>query len=44
MWETSVRRWPSTAKARDVLGWEAEIGVREGIAQMVDWYTAARRG
>jgi len=31
------RRWPSTEKARRVLGWEARIGVREGIAQTVDW-------
>jgi UDP-glucose 4-epimerase len=38
------RRWPSTEKARAVLGWEAEIGVREGIGQTVEWYTAARRG
>jgi nucleoside-diphosphate-sugar epimerase len=38
------RRWPSTQKAREVLGWQAEIGVREGIAQTVEWYTAARRG
>jgi UDP-glucose 4-epimerase len=37
------RRWPSTEKARAVLAWQAEIGVREGIAQTVDWYTAARR-
>jgi nucleoside-diphosphate-sugar epimerase len=32
-----ARRWPSVEKARRVLGWEAEIGVREGIAQTVDW-------
>jgi nucleoside-diphosphate-sugar epimerase len=38
------RRWPSTEKAREVLGWQAEIGVQEGIAQTVEWYTAARRG
>ena len=38
------RRWPSTDKARELLGWEAQIGVREGIAQTVEWYTAARRG
>jgi UDP-glucose 4-epimerase len=35
-----VRRWPSTEKARRMLGWEAEIGVREGIAQTVDWFRA----
>lgn len=32
-----VRRWPSVEKARDLLGWEARIGVREGIAQTVTW-------
>ena len=31
------RRWPSVDKARRVLGWEAQIGVREGIAQTVAW-------
>ncbi|MGI8622264.1 MAG: NAD-dependent epimerase/dehydratase family protein [Solirubrobacteraceae bacterium] len=32
-----VRRWPSVEKARDLLGWEARIGVREGIAQTARW-------
>jgi nucleoside-diphosphate-sugar epimerase len=32
-----VRRWPSVEKARTVLGWEAKIGVREGIGQTADW-------
>jgi UDP-glucose 4-epimerase len=31
------RRWPSVEKARRVLGWEAQIGVREGVAQTVEW-------
>jgi len=31
------RRWPSVEKARRVLGWEARIGVREGVAQTSDW-------
>ena len=31
------RRWPSVEKARRVLGWEARIGVRDGIAQTVAW-------
>ena len=35
------RRWPSTDKARDVLGWEARIGVREGIADTVEWFRRA---
>ena len=32
-----VRRWPSVEKASRLLGWEARIGVREGIAATVDW-------
>src|SRR5882757_4001355 len=31
------RRWPSVEKARTVLGWEAQIDVRDGIAQTVEW-------
>jgi UDP-glucose 4-epimerase len=32
-----VRRWPSVEKAKTLLGWESQIGVREGIAQTVAW-------
>jgi nucleoside-diphosphate-sugar epimerase len=31
------RRWPSVDKAKRLLGWEARIGVREGIASTVEW-------
>jgi UDP-glucose 4-epimerase len=31
------RRWPSVEKARRLLGWEARIGVEDGIAQTVAW-------
>ena len=31
------RRWPAVDKARELLGWEARIGVGEGIAQTVEW-------
>ena len=31
------RRWPSVEKARRLLGWEARIGLREGIAGTVAW-------
>jgi UDP-glucose 4-epimerase len=34
------RRWPSVEKARTMLGWEARIGVRDGIAQTVAWLRA----
>jgi nucleoside-diphosphate-sugar epimerase len=32
-----VRRWPSVEKARRLLGWEARIGVHEGIRQTAEW-------
>jgi nucleoside-diphosphate-sugar epimerase len=32
-----VRRWPSVEKAKHVLGWEAQIGVEQGIADTVAW-------
>jgi nucleoside-diphosphate-sugar epimerase len=32
-----VRRWPSVEKAKRVLGWEAQIGVEQGIADTVAW-------
>jgi nucleoside-diphosphate-sugar epimerase len=32
-----VRRWPSVEKAKNVLGWEARIGVHEGIRQTAGW-------
>src|SRR3954447_23640641 len=32
-----VRRWPDVTKAREVLGWEAQIGVRAGIEDTVAW-------
>ncbi|HEV3378069.1 MAG TPA: NAD(P)-dependent oxidoreductase [Thermoleophilaceae bacterium] len=31
------RRWPSVEKARELLGWEAKIELREGIAGTVEW-------
>jgi nucleoside-diphosphate-sugar epimerase len=32
-----VRRWPSVEKARQLLGWEARIGLDEGLADTVGW-------
>ena len=34
------RRWPSVDKARRLIGWEARIGLREGIAGTVEWLRA----
>jgi UDP-glucose 4-epimerase len=32
-----VRRWPSVEKAQRLLGWQAQIDVRTGIHQTVEW-------
>jgi UDP-glucose 4-epimerase len=32
-----VRRWPSVEKAKRLLGWEARIGLHDGIARTVAW-------
>jgi UDP-glucose 4-epimerase len=31
------RRWPSVEKARQRLGWEARVGLRDGLTQTVSW-------
>jgi UDP-glucose 4-epimerase len=31
------RRWPSVEKAKRVLGWEAQVNLRDGLAQTADW-------
>jgi UDP-glucose 4-epimerase len=31
------RRWPSVEKARRLLGWEAKVGLPEGIAGTIEW-------
>ncbi len=31
------RRWPSVEKAKQLLGWEAQVDVRDGIARTADW-------
>ncbi len=38
-----VRRWPSVEKAQRLLGWEARIPLREGIAQTVEWLREQER-
>jgi nucleoside-diphosphate-sugar epimerase len=29
-------------KAKVLLGWEPQVGLKEGIANLVDWYNAER--
>ncbi len=31
------RRWPSVQKARELLGWEAQIELDDGLRQTIDW-------
>jgi nucleoside-diphosphate-sugar epimerase len=31
------RRWPSVQKARELLGWEAQVDLRDGLADTVAW-------
>jgi UDP-glucose 4-epimerase len=31
------RRWPSVEKARELLGWQARVDLRAGLAQTVEW-------
>jgi UDP-glucose 4-epimerase len=31
------RRWPSVEKARTLLGWEAQVELRDGIERTVEW-------
>ncbi|WP_003897352.1 NAD-dependent epimerase/dehydratase family protein [Mycolicibacterium smegmatis] len=42
------RRWPSVVKAKELLGWQASVDLRDGIAATVAWLReqqlAARRG
>ena len=32
-----ARRWASVEKARELLGWEAKVGPREGVAETAKW-------
>ncbi len=37
------RRWPSVEKARRLLGWEAQVDLRDGITQTVEWLRGLER-
>ena len=36
------RRWPSVEKARELLGWEARVPLRDGLRETVDWLREQR--
>jgi len=41
--DPSVRR-PDIAKAREILGWEPAVPVREGLARTIEWFRRDERG
>jgi nucleoside-diphosphate-sugar epimerase len=38
-----ARRRPDLTRAREVLGWEPEIDLREGLARTHAWYLEERK-
>lgn len=36
------RNWADVSKAGKLLGWEPQVGLREGVAKLVEWYLAER--
>ncbi len=41
--DPSVRK-PDITKAREILGWEPKVPVREGLARTIDWFRTDERG
>ncbi len=37
-----LSNWADISKARNLLGWEPQIGLQEGMQRMVEWYGAER--
>ena len=37
-----LTNWANVEKARQLLGWEPQVGLEEGIQNLVDWYLAER--
>lgn len=36
------RNWADVSKAGELLGWEPQVGLREGVKKLVEWYQAER--
>ncbi len=34
--------WADVSKARRLLGWEPQVGLKEGVSHLVDWYNTER--
>ena len=41
--DPSVRR-PDITKARQILGWEPKVPVRDGLARTIEWFRTDERG
>ena len=37
-----LNNWANVEKAHQLLGWEPQVGLKEGIQNLVDWYLAER--
>jgi len=37
-----LTNWADVSKARRLLGWQPQVGLREGVQRLVDWYRAER--
>jgi nucleoside-diphosphate-sugar epimerase len=37
-----LTNWADVSKARRLLGWEPQVGLRQGVQRLVDWYRAER--
>jgi nucleoside-diphosphate-sugar epimerase len=36
------QNWADVSKARQLLGWSPQVGLREGMGKLVEWYRAER--
>jgi nucleoside-diphosphate-sugar epimerase len=36
------QNWADVSKARQLLGWQPQVGLREGMGKLVEWYRAER--
>jgi nucleoside-diphosphate-sugar epimerase len=34
--------WADVSKAKELLGWKPQVGLREGITRLIEWYRAER--
>ena len=34
--------WADVSKAKDMLGWRPQVGLREGITRLIEWYRSER--